>query len=693
MMLKYCGTVICIAGLTACISNQTPPAGAAAGTGAGTAAAAPRPTLRSGIDLQYVDSSVRPQDDVYQYLNGKWLRNYQLPPDKAGVGSFTTVQDKTEEQLRTIVDALDQAPADDPDAKKLADLYASYMNEDQLATLGLKPLLAQFAAIDAYKDMNAIPNAMARMIEIGAGAPFGLQVNLDARNSSQYAVILQQGGLGMPDRDYYLKDDAKLKEARVAYRAHIEKMLSMAGQPKAGHDAAAILELETSLAKIQWTRVEQRDPIKTYNKTAISELPALMPGYDWQRYLHGSGVEGKVDYVIVRQPTYFTSLGKVINGTPLPVWKAYFKWRVLSAFAPYLSSAFVDERFAFTGGVLRGVPENETRWKRGIALLDGSMGEALGKLYVAKYFPPQNKARMQALVLNLLEAYRRDIDTLDWMSADTKVGAQAKLAKMQPKIGYPDRWRDYSALKISRDDLVGNVVRAYEFEYRRNLAKLGKPVDHSEWVMRPQTINASYNSTRNEITFPAAILQPPFFDAGADDAVNYGGIGGVIGHEMSHGFDDQGSQFDADGNLHDWFTKADHDKFAEKTKALVAQYNLYEPVPDYHVNGALTLGENIGDNSGLAIAYKAYRISLAGHEAPVIDGLTGDQRLYLGWVQVWRGKVREAEAIQRVKTDPHSPPAVRGTAPLRNQPGFYAAFGLKPGDKMYLAPNERVSIW
>ncbi|HEY2782874.1 MAG TPA: M13-type metalloendopeptidase [Steroidobacteraceae bacterium] len=686
-MLKNLAGVVCIAALAACASNQpsSPPA---------AAAPPPRPTLRSGIDLQYVDSSTRPQDDVYQYLNGKWLREYQLPADKGAVGSFTTLQDKTEEQLRTIVDGLEQtASNEDPDAKKLADLYASFMNESELESLGVKPLLAEFAAIDSVKDMNAVPSVMARMVQIGAGAPFGLQFNLDARDSTRYAVILSQGGLGLPDRDYYLKDDAKLKEARGAYRAHIEKMLGMAGQAKAAQSAAAILELETSLAKIQWTRVEDRDPIKTYNKTAIAELPALMPGYDWQRYLRSSGVEGKADYVIVTQPTYFTSLSKLISATPLHVWKAYFKWRVLSASAPYLSKAFVDERFAFTGGVLRGVPENQPRWKRGINLLDGSLGEALGKLYVAKFFPPQNKARMQALVANLLEAYRRDIDTLDWMSAETKVGAQAKLAKMLPKIGYPDHWRDYSALKISRDDLLGNVVRANEFEYRRNLAKLGKPVDHSEWGMRPQTINASYNPTRNEITFPAAILQPPFFDAGADDAVNYGGIGGAIGHEMSHGFDDRGSQFDADGNLHDWFTKADHDKFAEKSKALVAQYNAYEPVADYHVNGALTLGENIGDNSGLAIAYKAYRISLAGHEAPVIDGLTGDQRLFLGWVQVWRGKVREAEAIQRIKTDPHSPPAVRGTAPLRNQAGFYAAFGLKPGDKMYLPPNQRVSIW
>jgi putative endopeptidase len=683
-MLKSCAWMG-IVGLAACAGNQAPP----------PRAPAPQPALRSGIDLQYVDSAVRAQDDTYQYLNGKWLRTFQLPPDKGAVGSFTALEDATEEQLRGIVEGLDQTATQDadPDAKKLADLYASFMNEEQIEALGLKPLQGEFAAIDAIKDMNAISATIAHMNAIGAGAPYGLGINLDARNSTQYAVILFQSGLGLPDRDYYLKDDAKLKDARASYRTHIEKMLSMAGEAKAAASAAEILNLETSLAKIQWTRVEERDPIKTYNKTAVSELSALMPGYDWPRYVRSAGIEGKVDAVIVTEPSYFKALAKVMSGTPLPVWKAYFKWRVLSASAPYLSKAFVDERFAFTGGVLRGVPQNQLRWKRGVALLDGSIGEALGKLYVAKYFPPQNKARMQALVQNLLEAYRRDIATLDWMSAETKVGAQAKLAKMSPKIGYPDHWRDYGALKISRDDLRGNVVRAAEFEYRRNLAKLGGPVDRGEWRMRPQTVNAYYNATSNEITFPAAILQPPFFDAAADDAANYGGIGAVIGHEMSHGFDDRGSQFDADGNLHDWFTKADHDKFAEKTKALIAQYNAYEPVPDYHVNGALTLGENIGDNSGLAIAYKAYRISLAGHEAPVIDGFSGDQRLYLGWVQVWRGKVREAESIQRIKTDPHSPPAVRGTAPLRNQEGFYAAFGLHAGDKMYLPPEQRVNIW
>jgi predicted metalloendopeptidase len=694
-MLKNLSVLICSAALAACVANQTTQPAAPAAAPATAAATAPaQAALRSGLDLEYVDASVRPQDDVYQYLNGKWLREYPLPADKAGVGAFSVLLDKTAEQLRGIIEGLDQTAAkSEADTQKLADLYASYMNEAQLETLGVKPLLAEFAAIDALKNANGIPSIMAHLNRIGAGAPFGVQFNLDARDSSRYAVILYQGGLGLPDRDYYLKDDTKLKEARTAYRAHIEKMLSMAGQAKAAKQSGAILALETALAKVQWTRVENRDPIKTYNKTALSELPALMTGFDWDRLVRASGFEGKADYVIVSQPSFFTKLGKIMARTRLPVWKAYFKWRVLSESAPYLSRAFVDERFAFTGGVLRGVPENEARWKRGITLLDGSLGEALGRLYVARYFPPQYKARMQALVQNVLEAYRRDIDTLDWMSADTKVGAQAKLAKISPKIGYPEHWRDYSALKIVRGDLLGNVFRANEFEYRRNLAKLGKPVDRDEWGMLPQTINASYNPARNEITFPAAILQPPFFNADADDAVNYGGIGGAIGHEMSHGFDDRGSQFDADGNLHDWFTKADHDKFAEKTRTLISQYNVYEPVAGYHVNGALTLGENIGDNSGLAIAYKAYRISMADREAAVIDGLTGDQRVYLGWVQVWRGKMRDAEAIQRIKTDPHSPPAVRGTAPLRNQPGFYAAFGLQPGDKMYLPPDQRVSIW
>jgi predicted metalloendopeptidase len=667
-------------------------------------ASIPAAALQSGVDLKYVDRSVRPQDDLYRYLNGKWLDGFQLPADKGSYGSFTYVDDVTQDQLHGIVDGLGQAQAQTQaqagggagnaaEVRKITDLYASFMDEARLDAQGLKPLQAEFAAIDAIADRSEIPALIAHLNRIGVGAPYDFYVNQDARNSLQYAVIIHQGGIGLPDRDYYLKDDAKLKEARAKYLAHITKMQGMAGDAQAEVHAAAILDLETALAQLQWTRVDNRDPVKTYNKTAIADLPKLMPGYDWRRYVRGTDIAGKVDSVIISQPSYFSGLDKLMTTTPLPVWKAYFKWHVLAAAAPYLSKPFVDERFAFSGTVLKGIPENRARWKRGIALLDDAMGEALGKLYVEKYFPPQNKARMEALVQNLLDAYRRDIDTLDWMSPDTKKGAKEKLATLVTKIGYPNTWRDYGALQISRDDLWGNVIHANEFEYRRNLDKLGKPVDRNEWQMTPQTVNAYYNPPMNEIVFPAAILQPPFFNVQADDAVNYGGIGAVIGHEISHGFDDTGSKYDADGNLHDWFTQQDHEKFKLKTSALVAQYSAYEPVPGFHINGELTLGENIADNSGLAIAYKAYHLSLTGRAAPVIDGLTGDERLYLGWVQVWRGKVREAEAIQRIKTDPHSPPAVRGTAPVVNQGGFYAAFGVKEGDKMYLPPERRVDIW
>ena len=649
-------------------------------------ASVPATKPKSGVDLQYVDRAVRPQDDLYRHLNGKWLDTFQLPADKGSYGSFTYIDDTTQEQLRSIVEALqgDAAGSADPEVTKITDLYMSFMDEATLETLGLKPLQTEFDAIDAVSDRSEFPALIAHLNRIGAGAPYDFYINQDARNSTQYAVIVHQSGLGMPDRDYYLKDDAKLKDTRAKYLAYMAKMMGMAGDPQSNAHAVAILELETALAQAQWTRVENRDPIKTYNKTANSDMPRLMPGYDWRRYVQGTDIAGKADSVIINQPSYFTSLDKLFTATPLPVWKAYFKWHVLRAAAPYLSKSFVDERFAFVGTELSGIPENRPRWKRGMALLDNSMGEALGKRYVARYFPPQNKARMQALVRTLLDAYRQDIDGLDWMSPETKKGAQAKLAKLVTKIGYPDSWRDYGTLQISRADLWGNVVRANDFEYRRNLAKLGKPVDRNEWGMTPQTVNAYYNPLLNEIVFPAAILQPPFFNVLADDAVNYGGIVAVIGHEVSHGFDDRGSQYDADGNLHDWFTKEDHDKFKAKTRALVAQYNAFEPVPGYHVNGELTLG---------AMAYKAYRLSLAGRAAPVIDGLTGEQRLFMGWVQVWRGKEREAEAIQRIKTDPHSPPTVRGTAPVVNQPGFYAAFGVTAGDKMYVPPERRVSIW
>jgi putative endopeptidase len=670
----------------------------ACSTGNHAAAPPARPqAMASGVDTQYVDPAVRPQDDLYRHLNGRWLDTFQLPPDKGSYDSFVYIKDATQEQLRGIVEGLDTAVAlqavPDPDARKIADFNASFMDEARLERLGLEPLKADFAAIDGIAGKRDISALIARFNRTGAAAPFDFGIDPDPKDSTRYAVTLTQSGLSLPDRDYYLKDDAKFKDVRAKFLVHVQTMLEMAGDANSGRSAAGILKLETAMAGLQWTRVANRDPEKTYNKTQVADLARLMPGFEWHAYLEDCGLLDKTGYVIVRQPSYFNGLDRLMTDTPVSVWKSYFKWHQLAAAAPYLSKAFVDERFAFYGTVLRGIPQNRPRWKRSMDALDGAMGEAIGRLYVAKYFPPQNKARMEALVQTLLEAYRRDIDTLEWMSPATKQGAQAKLTKLVTKIGYPNAWRDYSDLAISRDDLWGNVVRANEFEYRRGVNKLGRPIDRNEWFMTPQTVNAYYNPVMNEIVFPAAILQPPFFNAGADDAVNYGGIVAVIGHEVSHGFDDKGSQYDADGNLRDWFTPEDHAKFAARTKALVAQYDAYEPVAGYHVNGELTLGENIGDNSGLALAYKAYQLALAGKSAPVIDGFTGDQRFYLGWAQVWRGKVREDQAIEAIKVDPHSPPAVRGTAPLVNQPGFYAAYGLKSGDKLYLPPEQRVIIW
>jgi len=659
--------------------------------------APPAPAPVSGLDRQYFDDSVRPQDDFYRHVNGKWLASIEIPPDKGSYGAFDKLHDNSEIQLRGIVEGLQQAGADaDEDGKKIRDLYAAFLDENAIETAGLKPLDGEFARIDALRGKQDIAALIAHLHAIGVTAPYAPNVHLDAKDSTKYVFDLSQDGLGMPDRDYYLLNDEKLKKARTAYAGYVQNMLSLAGVPSAAGDARQIVALETELAKVQWTQVANRDPIKTYNKVEIKDLHALAPAYDWDAYLVNSGVKGRTDYLVVSQPSYIKGFNKLLQSTPLSVWKAYFRWHLLNDFAPYLPKRFVDTRFAFYGTALRGIPQNRPRWKRGIALVEGSVGEALGKLYVAKFFPPESKARMDRLVQNLLAAYKADIDSLDWMSPETKQKAQAKLAKFTPKIGYPKRWRDYAALQISRDDLIGDVIRASTFEYNRNLNKLGKPIDRDEWDMTPQTVNAYYNPEMNEIVFPAAILQPPYFDLKADDAVIYGGIGAIIGHEISHGFDDQGSQYDGDGNLlapPGWFTPDDLAKFKARTHALVEQYSAYEPVPGYHLNGELTLGENIADNSGLAMAYKAYRLSLEGHTAPVIDGMTGDQRFYAGWAQAFRGKTREDQEIVRIKTDPHSPFSVRGTAPEMNQTPFYEAYGIKDGDKMFLAPQKRVTLW
>jgi predicted metalloendopeptidase len=650
----------------------------------------------AGVDLANIDASVRPQDDFFVNLNGKWLAKTEIPSDKSSWGSFEKLDDDTKPQLRAIIEAAAANPnkAAGTDAQRIGDFFASYMDEAKLEELRLTPLKAELDRVAALQDKKEIPALIAHFNRYGVTAPYAFGIHQDNKDSTRYVADLYQDGLSLPDRDYYLKKtDKKMAGTLARYQQHVTRMLTLAGNANAAADARAIVALETEIAKIQWTKVQLRDPVKAYNKVPLDQLSKLAPGYDWSTWLKDTGIAGKVDYVIVSQPSFVTGYNKLLAKTPLATWKAYFQWHVIHANAPYLAKDFALENFAFYGTVLSDVKEQQPRWKRAVNATDGALGESLGKLYVEQHFPAERKARMEALVKNLLEAFKQSISTLDWMSPETKLQAQAKLAKFTTKIGYPNKWRDYARLVVVKDDLVGNVHRSHAFEYEKELNKLGKPIDREEWGMKPQTVNAYYNPELNEIVFPAAILQPPFFDADADDAVNYGGIGAVIGHEISHGFDDQGAQYDGDGNLRDWWTKADHKNFAAKTRMLVKQYNGYSPVKGYFVNGELTLGENIADNSGAAIAYKAYLISLGGQPAPVIDGLTGEQRFYMGFGQVWRSKIREAQQIVYLKTDPHSPDQFRANGTVRNQPGFYNAFGVKPGDKMYLAPQDRVIMW
>lgn len=651
--------------------------------------------VRTGIAREHHDQSIRPQDDFYRYVNGGWLKKAEIPADKPTIGAFADLRESTIPQLHAIIESLIKANnKPGSDAQKIADAYVSYMDLPQIESLGIKPLLNDFAKVDALSDKKQLAQIFAWLNKINVSAPFDIGVHQDNKDSSKYVLDVAQSGLGLPDRDYYLNnDDQKLKTTREKYQLHIEKMLSLSGDKQAADNAKLILEFETALARIQWSKVELRDPIKAYNKIELSKLSDVMPGFDWTAYLQGLGADKKVNYLIISQPSYLNALAKILNDTPLDTIKHYIKWQLINSASTHLPKAFDDEHFAFYGTVLQGVPQQEDRWKRAVRLVDTNMGESLGKLYVAKHFPPEYKAKMEKLVKNLLLAYKQSIDTLDWMSPATKKEAQAKLATFMPKIGYPKHWRDYSGLNIVKGDALGNLRRARIFASEFELNKLGKPINRDEWGMTPQTVNAYYNPEMNEIVFPAAILQAPFFNAKADDAVNYGGIGAVIGHEISHGFDDQGAQYDGKGNLRDWWTKADHEKFAAKTAALVKQYSAFSPIPGYNVNGELTLGENIADNSGLAIAYKAYKISLGKKTSPVIDGYTGEQRFFMGFGQVWRAKMRDETMIIRVKTDPHSPGEFRANGTLRNHPGFYEAYQLKDGDKLYLAPEQRVKIW
>jgi putative endopeptidase len=658
--------------------------------------------INSGIDLSYVDADARPQDDLFGHVNGRWLDDYAIPADRATDGAFRLLADRAEEQVRDLITeaAAEQAPAG-TDEQRIGDLYASFMDEAAVARIGVKPLLDEIAAVDAAPDLTALAVVLGGLQRTGVGGGTGVYVDTDSKNSTRYLLHLSQSGLGLPDESYYR--DPQHAEILAAYPGHIARMFALVfgGDPDAhAATAARIVALETALAAAHWDVVKRRDADLTYNLRTFTDLPTEAPGFDWATWVTALGrAPEDVSEVVVRQPDFLTAFAAEWSGGSgfdLEDWKRWLRWRLISSRSSTLTDELVAENFDFYGRTLSGTEEIRDRWKRGVALVENLMGDAVGKLYVDRHFPPDAKARMDELVANLREAYRVSISDLDWMTPETRERALAKLDKFTPKIGYPVRWRDYSTLVIDRGDLYGNYQRGNVVASDRELGKLGGPVDHDEWFMTPQTVNAYYNPGMNEIVFPAAILQPPFFDAGADDAANYGGIGAVIGHEIGHGFDDQGAKYDGDGNLVDWWTDADRAEFGTRTKALIEQYEAFTPrglEASHHVNGAFTVGENIGDLGGLSIALLAYQLSLGGKEAPVIDGLTGIQRVFYGWAQVWRTKSREAEAIRRLAIDPHSPPEFRCNGVIRNIDAYYDAFDVSETDELYLDSGQRVRIW
>ncbi|MEJ2185063.1 MAG: M13-type metalloendopeptidase, partial [Gemmatimonadota bacterium] len=646
-----------------------------------------------GVSRENFDPGARPQDDFYQYVNGLWLERTTIPADRSELGSFSVLGMQAEAHLRSIIDSV--AALREPagtDAQKVGDLYRSFMDTATIEALGVTPLALDLERIRALRSHDELPALFAALRRYGVQVPFGFFVSQDQKQANRYIVMLSQSGLGMPDRDYYLRGDARFAGVRTAYMAYIQRLLQLVGEPDAAVRARQVMALETSLAEAQWDRARNRDRDATYNRMSLAALDTLAPDFSFRAFLDSAGVRA-ARQVVVRQPDYLQKMDRILADTPIDTWRAYLLFKTTNAAAPFLSTPFVQADFAFHGRALRGIRRDRPRWKRGVDVVSGSLGDVLGRLYVERYFSPEAKARMDRLVGNVLEAFRQGIDSLQWMSPATKAEALAKLAKFTPRIGYPDRWQDYSGLDIEPGDLMGNMRRTAEREYRRMIERLGRPVDRPEWRMRPYTVNAYYSPTRNEIVFPAAILQPPFFNPDADDAVNYGAIGAVIGHEISHGFDDQGRKSDGDGNLRDWWTDADARAFDARAQQLVDQYDRFNPIDSLHVNGRLTLGENIGDLSGLTVAHRAYVISLGGKAAPVINGLTGDQRFFIGWAQIWRRRYRPEELRNRLLTDPHAPSRYRVNGTLANMDEFYAAFGVRPGDAMYLPPDARVKIW
>ena len=646
--------------------------------------------LISGIDPSHIDPTFRPQDDLYRYFNGRWLKDHQIPQDRSSDGVTYQLFLEAEAQVREII----ETAKGEGDAQKIRDLYDCFLDTDAIAKAGITPLLDDLAKIEAVQTRDQFIKTMADLEMRGLGGVFGVGIYGDAMNSEMNIVYLGQGGLSLPDEAYYREE--QYEEIRKAFKVHVAKMFALAQIENGAALADSIYELEAKIASHHFDQVKDRDVELTYNKMTFKELCTLAPNFDWVTWLEYSQIpKSAFDELVVQQPPFFAGLSSILeNFDPAP-WKAWMKWQLISGAAAYLPDEFVNQNFDFYAKTLSGTPELRVRWKRAISFVEGALGEAIGRIYVQRHFPEAAKTAMLELVDNLIEAYRISITELSWMSPETKAKALDKLGKFTPKIGYPDKWRDYSALTITRDGLFENIGRITKFTRDIELAKIGKPVDKTEWLMTPQTVNAYYHPIQNEIVFPAAILQPPFFDLDADIAANYGGIGAVIGHEIGHGFDDQGSKFDGDGNMIDWWTESDRTEFEKRANMLIKQFDALSPeeTPDIHVNGALTVGENIGDLGGLAIGFKAYKLALKGAPAPVIDGLTGEQRFFLSWAQAWRGKVRAEELRRRIATDPHSPYEFRCNAIVANISDFYEAFEVTEGDKLWLEESQRVEIW
>jgi predicted metalloendopeptidase len=657
-----------------------------------TEAPAPAEPLKSGVELTGMDTSVRPQDDFYAYANGNWLKVTEIPADQFGWGSYMTLRDDSLTHLRVIVDEVASDVEDNEAAAKIGNYYSAWIDEERVEELGMSPLESIFAEIDGLEDHDALARWFGENNELNIDGPFNMAIGQDDKDSTQYVIFVVQSGLGLPDRDYYFDDSERGLQLRDGYVAFVEKLLVTSGYTDASGAAKRIMVLETSLAEHHWDKEDSRDADKIYNKTMDDELGVLLSSFNLDDYFAGIG-SGRQDYVIVSQPSYLEAVNKIFVATDLSTWKEYARLNTIFAFAGFLQKDVVDAQFEFINKTLLGAEEQQPRWQRAISSMNGNLGELLGQLYVEKHFPPEAKERMADMLDNLSAAYADSIKNLEWMSDETKERALEKLSKFTPKVGYPDVWRDYSSLEISADDLVGNIRNARRFNHYRQIDKLGKPIDRNEWFLPPQTVNAYYNPSMNEIVFPAAYLQPPNFQLDAEDAYNYGAIGVTIGHEIGHGFDDQGSKYDGDGNLKSWWTDEDRANFEERTKGLVEQFSQYEALPGLFVNGEFTLGENIGDLGGTAIALKAYRMSLKGKESPVIDGFTGEQRFFLGHAQSSRIKWREQLIELLIKSDPHSPDEFRVNGVMPNVDDFYTAFDVKQGDALYRPPEERIRIW